>query len=163
MNATSVDLFGKDHWSMLAYVETCCVDGDNGHGRLHLSRVRCNPRRHPLMASAAVGDVRWKLSYSTRLRGFFEFDGRSDPEKAIAAGLMLADHDDWDCLEDLQSAGYVEIVSMANGAVRMTGPGLVVAAQLRAHKCSGQQYATFSLADDGDAEHAHPSVREAAA
>lgn len=27
MSPTPVEQFGKDHWSMLAYVETLCVDG----------------------------------------------------------------------------------------------------------------------------------------
>lgn len=148
MNATPVHKFGKDHWSMLAYVETCCVDGRDGHGLLDFSRVRCNPIRHPLLAGSAALCGSWKLNYSTRLSGFFDFADRSDPEKAIAAGLMLRDHDDWDCLDDLQAAGYVEIESLANGIVKLTELGMDVAGRLRSHKASGKHFATFSVAQE---------------
>lgn len=148
MSFTPVEKFGKDHWSMLAYVEACCVDGAKGRGQLHFSRVRCNPDRHPLLASSASVGGRWQLRYSTRLRGFFEFEERGDPEKAIAAGLMLRDHDDWDCLDDLEAAGYVEIQSLANGLVKMTHLGMDVAGKLRAHKAAGHHFASFTLAHD---------------
>ena len=142
MAATPVSLFGKDHWSLLAYVECCCVDGENGIGRLVRSRMRTNENTHPLLRGAPVA---WKVNYSTRLRGFFEFNDRSDPAKAIAAGLMLEGHDDWDCLDDLEAAGYLEVLTLVQGCVQLTEAGLAVAAKLREHKAKGGQFAGFSL------------------
>lgn len=40
MDFTHPSLFGKDHWSLLAYVETCCVDGQDGIGTLDRRRLR---------------------------------------------------------------------------------------------------------------------------
>lgn len=135
---TPVSQFGKDHWSLLAYVETRCVDGKTGVGQLAHTHMRGNPQTHPLLANTP-----WKPHFGTRLKDFFSFEHRSDALKAIAAGLMLDGHDDWDCLDDLAAAGYVEILSLANGHVRMTDAGLELAAQLRHHKARGGQFASF--------------------
>jgi hypothetical protein len=151
MKPISVSQFGKDHWSMLAYVEHCCVNGMDGFGRLDRRRLRCIPAKRPMLAAALASDIGWKLEYSTRLKGFSQFEGRDDPEKAIAAGVQLRDHDDWDCLDDLEAAGLVEIQSLVNGVVNMTKRGSAVAGQLRAHKASGGQFADFSLASEDQA------------
>lgn len=146
-NATPVEKFGKDHWSLLAYVESCCVDGASGQGQLRRDRMRCNPQTHRMVAGPySHGDL-WVQRHSTRLAGFFESPDRNDPEKAIAAGLQLRDHDDWDCLEDLQAAGFIEVRSLVNGYVTMTDKGCEVAARLRAHKAGGAMFANFSLAN----------------
>ena len=145
MSSTPVEQFGKDHWSMLAYVEQCCVDGRDGLGTIDRRRVRCNQNTNPMLAAVYSSDTAWKLQYSTRLAGFFDFEGRNDPEKAIAAGLQLRDHDDWNCLEDLEAAGYVEVLSLVNGVVKMTEKGCGVAAKIRAHKAGGGQFASFYL------------------
>lgn len=87
----------------------------------------------------------WKDTNSTRLRGFFDFENRSDAKAASDAGLMILGHDDWDCLDDLETAGYVEVLSLSNPAVRMTGAGLAVAAQLRAYKANAGNFADFTL------------------
>lgn len=140
---TPVSCFGKDHWSLLAYVESRCVDGNKGVGTLARPHLRANPATHPLLAHATP--TGWKDTYSTRLKGFFAFDERADVDKAMNAGLMLRGHDDWDCLDDLQDAGFVEILSLANGQVRMTDAGLDAAAQLRRHKARGGMFASFEL------------------
>lgn len=142
-DATPVDKFGKDHWSALAYVESCCVDGDKGLGHLDPRRMRCNQEVHAALAAPA--QPRWDAAYSTRLAGFFDFPERGLPERAIAAGLMLHGHDDWDCLDDLEAAGFVEVVSLANSLVKMTDVGSKAAAALRAHKAKGGQFAGFRM------------------
>lgn len=131
--------FGKDHWSLLAYVETRCVDGVQGLAQLERNRMRCNPKSHPLLAARAP----WKAEYGSRLRGFFAFPDRADAQKAAAAGLLLLDHDDWDCLDDLQAAGLLEIQSLANPCVQLTARGIAVSASLRAHKMAGGVFANF--------------------
>lgn len=143
-HSTPVEMYGKDHWSMLAYVESCCVEGQGGIGTLNGSRMRCNQSRHPLHAGHLSDIAGWKLSYSTRLAGFFDFPERNVPEAAISEGLQLRDHDDWDCLDDLAEAGFVEILSLANAQVKMTEQGMAVVARLRAHKAAGGMFANFA-------------------
>lgn len=146
MEFTHPSRFGKDHWSLLAYVETCCVDGRDGIGTLDRRRLRCNENNHPLY-KGTYSPTGWQPSYSTRLAGFFDFADRSDTTKAVAAGLQILGHDDWDCLDDLRSAGYVDILSLANSCVRMTPQGIKVAAMLRKHKATGGMFAGFRLPD----------------
>lgn len=143
MAPTPVQTFGKDHWSLLAYVECLCVDGTKGIGQIDRRRVRCNENTHPLLNSNVTGT--WKNEYSTRLAGFFDFEHRADPQKASDAGLQILGHDDWDCLDDLEAAGFVEILTLANAAVRMTKAGNKVAGELRTHKANGGQFAQFRV------------------
>jgi len=120
--------WGKDHWGLLAYVETRAVDHQN---QLDHEHMRTNTTTHPLLRNDAYQrdrPKRWESSHSTRLR-----DGR-----------ILDGHDDWDCLDDLDDAGLVEIISLVNGFVRMTDYGLVIAARLRRHKANGGMYQDFA-------------------
>ena len=123
MPATAVTAFAKDHWSLLAYIETRCVETHLLYAGLDKRRMRCNPYRHPLLAHRRDWSPRW----GTRL----------------ANGQVLADHDDWDCLDDLEAVGLVEILSLINGFVRLTESGISMCAGLRAHKINGGTFATF--------------------
>jgi hypothetical protein len=96
--------FGKDHWSLLAYVGHRTEESGDGVGKLALERLRCNEQTHPLLVGPIDG--RWKDTYTTRLR-----DGES------------AGHDDWDCLDDLEAAGLVSVVSCVNALVALTPEG----------------------------------------
>jgi hypothetical protein len=90
--------FGRDHYSTLLYVETCAVDCG---GRLDHDRMRCDLDRHPVLAaagahSALFGEVDGHAN-PTRLRSV---DGRTEE---------VADHDDYDCLDDLVAAGWLTV------------------------------------------------------
>ncbi len=133
--------WGKDHWSTLAYVETCCVDRS---GWLDGDRMRVHVRRH----RSFVGHRQQMLGpalhaeYPTILRG----------------GDELPKHDDWDCLADLCVAGLVEIleekvdgdrdsvVGWTTVRVKLTPTGTQMAALLRAHKAEGKRFADFEPA-----------------
>ncbi len=121
---TDLDKWGKDHWSLLAYVETCCVDCT----RLEHNRMRCNENRHPLLKGAAACNMKWENIWSTRLK-----EG------------IIQEHDDWDCLNDLEEAGFIEIISMVNGIVEITKKGAEVAHQIRKHKTAGGVFKTFKM------------------
>lgn len=132
MTAVHVSRFGKDHWSTFAYIETRCVDHG---GKLDPRHMRTNAQRHPLLDANGCG---WPEGRGTKLQGYFvEYD----------AEFLLPDHDDWDCLEDLEAASLLEILSLATGRVRLTEQGMAVAGLLRAHKARGGQYAGFVLMD----------------
>lgn len=137
MNHVEMARWGKDHWSMLAYVETLCVDGRAIDNR----RVRANRERHPHQAVNGA----WNPKYGTRLKGYFDHpaEDRNDIDKMTAAGVFLPQHDDWDCLDNLEAEGLVEVVSVINGFVMLTEQGLKVSAALRAHKASGGNFADF--------------------
>lgn len=135
--------WGKDHWSLLAYVESVCVDAN---GWLVGDRMRCNPRRHREFLgkrSLAFGPS-WDAKYSTRLKGHTE----NKPRQEIG-------HDDWDCLNDLIVAGLAEVadrVERDSGKpfggerlrIALTDYGKQLAAQLRIHMQEDRSYARFN-------------------
>ena len=109
------DLFGRDHHSTLLYIESCCVDQG---GRVNREHMRCDRERHPLRAH-----LEGKCS-STRL----------------ADGKLLAQHDDWDCVEDMIACGWmVETGSTMEPRFMLTGDGWGAAQLLRREKAQRAQ------------------------
>ena len=91
-----IEKWGNDHWSLLAYIETCCVD-QNGH--FELTRIRVNPDTHPMLAVGLLSARKWASNYDTVLNDTTTVPG----------------HDDVDCLGDLEKAGMIYIQSLVNG------------------------------------------------
>lgn len=81
--------WGKDHWTLLLYLETRAVDRggkiDPDHMRTRLPHhsMCYRAKRHPVDGTR----------YGTIVRG----------------GAEQADHDDWDCVRDLEAAGLLWI------------------------------------------------------
>ena len=116
-----IEEFGHDHWSTFGYLEVRIVDHGGVVEKHHL---RCINARHPLRAHEG-GDA---SEIPTRLRG----------------DAKLADHDDWDCLDDFEEAGLVENVNTGMHPVyRLTDLGREVAGMLRGHKGQGGQWREF--------------------
>lgn len=130
-----IEKFGRDHWSLLAFVEDCCVNTQGEFGKLRPRHMNCNPERHPIHPSNG-----WRDNYSTRLRGLSPDDTL---EQSFEKGTRIKGHCDWDCLEDLENAGLIEIISLTTHAVKMTEKGGQIAGQLRHHKSNGGQFAQF--------------------
>ncbi len=123
--------WGKEHWALLGYVETRCVDNKirpkTSWAELDRNHMRCDVDRHPQHANSANRSVPSK-KYPTRL----------------AEGIELKDHDDYDCLDDLESHGLIIIGGTGMfPTVKMTKLGLEVSSELRAHKASGKNFAEF--------------------
>ena len=130
----SMDRWGRDHWSTLAFIETLCVDYG---GRLDNQRrrsLRCNPATHPGHGYSADGEVQWRPEYGTRLKGYFE-----------NKKLQLPCHDDFDCAEDCEVAGLlINLGTGINPVWKLTPRGLELTAKLRAHKANGGSFASFN-------------------
>lgn len=140
--------WGIDHWSALAYIETCVVDRANAEGtpytgKLDLDRLRCNPSRHGEWRgriSTARGMVtQWEPSYGTRLKGF-------DKNKS----KLLAEHDDWDCIFDMQRENILTVLAPRQGVVRLTERGVALAQHVRAFKARGGSFVRFAYEFDAD-------------
>src|SRR5260221_2484796 len=96
--------FSRDHWSTLVFVETRCVDYK---GILDKDKMRCNVNRH----AASAGPHQQQ-----------SFLMKSEPKNGtrLSTGVVLPDHDDWDCLIDLAKAGLITILDIDERAVAMT-------------------------------------------
>lgn len=130
--------FGKDHWSLLAYVETRCVDYGGVLDKAHLRIKESVDRAGNARALQFHGQ--WKDEYGTRLKGYFlEGDGRDEKRR-------LSKHDDLNCLSDLEAAGYIKSFGTGlNPAYMMTKEGSLIVAQLRELKAGGGHYYQFEL------------------
>lgn len=129
-NPVPIEMFGKDHWSTFAYIETRIVDHKGVPVRDHM---RTDVDRHPgllgdTQSMHGIGTRPGDKKYPTRLKG----------------GVDLKDHDDWDCVDDLAKAGLLEIHGTGiNPMYKMTELGWKVAHQLRTFKADGGTFAKF--------------------
>lgn len=116
------ELFGKDHWSTLAYIEVRCTDY---RGTVQLPQMRYDQNLHPQFHSHKNGDGG---KYPTRLKD----------------GSLQYEHDDWSCVEDMEKAGYLKWGGTGLHPVfSLTKKGRSIANQLREHKANGGTFDNF--------------------
>lgn len=165
-----IELWHKDHWSTLAYLEVCENDCQ---GLVDWDHVRVSERNWPdfheaRSMSAWLGPGKDAAAYGLPVR--------TAPGKA----MLYKDHCEVDAIMDMVDAGLLEIVTppveggfylKPNGsrfakagspdpadelddmellpysAFRLTDEGHRIAGALRRHKARGKAYATFSLED----------------
>jgi sulfate adenylyltransferase subunit 1 (EFTu-like GTPase family) len=134
-----MNLWGKDHWTTLAYIETVMVDcGGFQIGRD--ARMKSNRRNFRVMAEDCPKPKRvggnagmaivMKLEHSTKLND----------------GSVIDNHDDWCCIQDMAEAGLLTLHQheIEPGVViHFSELGRDVANKLREHKASGGNFAAF--------------------
>lgn len=137
-NSIKMAEWGKDHWTLLAYVETCAVDHD---GYLDARRLRANGAVYPTRLSG------FALDPTRIVEGHSDYDCLAD---LAAAGLVRP-------AEGTKAAGRVpfreleararrfQTASARNATLRwrMTEAGQAAAAALRVHKASGSGSSNF--------------------
>lgn len=131
--------WGKDHWSLLGYLG---IRWSEYNGTINKEHMRCNPNKHfgESIGGNIYGQNNWKPEYGTRLLGFFE---EESPERKRR--LQLNDHDDYDCLDDLEKAGFVKNIGTGlNPMVKLTNIGIKIESQLRKHKANGGTFNNFA-------------------
>lgn len=125
------EVWGKDHWSTLAYLETRCVDG-GGLQIVSDPRMRARRRHFRLLQ---------EFRYSQQAMCMDTTNGTR-----CCNGVVLSDHDDWDCVTDFSAEGLlqqpVEELEFGDN-VRLNRRGLLLAGQLRTHKAVGGRFSTF--------------------
>ena len=124
----TIERWGRDHWSVLLYAETECVNSWHGIGRPDRRKLYCDVNRHPGLWDS-LGNPR-RETHPIRLVG----------------DELLEDYDEWDCLDDLEEAGLLLIQGTGiNVMLRMTDLGSKWAARVRKHKAQGGSFATFRI------------------
>ncbi|MCY9874510.1 hypothetical protein [Vibrio barjaei] len=122
--------FGKSHWSLLMYAKKCCDESNSRPGQLRLNRMRCNPDNHPGLSNGLL----WR-------------DGFSSVTKD---GSTIAGHDDWDCLGDLQSAGYLDILCIKRHQVKLTERGQKIAKKVELFFERGGEFSDFGTENSNE-------------
>jgi hypothetical protein len=138
-----IELFGKDHWSTLAYIETHIVDH-------HEFRIKGDPRMRTCRRC-------WRIAQSApakeKLSGRVRIDGDNSYPTRLADGRFADRHCDWDCVQDLIVAGILATRGEPDlgKKVTITKRGFVVTAALRQHKANGGNFATFKVPSEDKA------------
>jgi hypothetical protein len=134
--------FSKDHWSLLGYIESRVNSNQVAPftGELDRRHIRINENTHSHLCGGHLPREisSWQESWGTRLKGFWT-------EKGTDESRRLSQHDDFDCLEDLEAAGIIKIMSTVNMFIMLTEYGVKVASKLREHKMAGNNFADFEL------------------
>lgn len=116
-----ISKWGKDHWSMLGYLGCRVVDNC---GTINNLQLRIDGNRHPGLAHRPLTEQK----HPTRLKN----------------NEILNDHDDWDCAEDLEEAGFIKIGGTGlYPIVKLTDKGAKTEALLRTHKAQGGMFYNF--------------------
>ncbi|UTU09558.1 hypothetical protein CcrBL47_gp272c [Caulobacter phage BL47] len=141
-----ITLFGKDHWSMLAYAEIEAVecggfqvgfDARMRQGRQHF-RVMHEECRRPKRINGGHQGVVMRAEHGSRLND----------------GTYIENHDDWHCVQDMVAAGLMGVKKrdlilplveeMEPGVfLHLTSLGHDVVSRLRRHKADGGNFAGF--------------------
>lgn len=133
-----IETWGKDHWSLLAYIEYRCI---NHKGVLDKDHLRI---KNPIIANSTgylLPKPEWKEEYGTRLRGYFL------PNKEKDITKILPNHDDLDCIEDMEEAGLIKNIGTGlNPACQLTKKGRQFANALSKYKQEGSTFVEFSEA-----------------
>ncbi len=118
-----IEKLGRDHWSTFAYIG-CTVVGQGG--KLQFEKMRCDVDRHPGFSHAYSPFLTTK--YPTTLRD----------------GSEILNHDDWDCADDLVTAGLLKWNGTGlNPCFELTDSGWNVFRQLTQHRNGGKSFGTF--------------------
>lgn len=134
-------LFGKDHWSTFAYIETCLVDKKGFSVGLD-PRMRTK-RRHFRVFGEQAGEA-----FQTK-KGASRYAApclSTDYPTRLNDGTEVTDHDDWDCVQDMAAAGLFTVTSEdidPGVQLKFSELGYTVAAQLRKYKAEDGNFATF--------------------
>lgn len=121
--------WGKDHASLLLYVEARHIDHG---GELKPDNLRTNPSRHPHEADArrGRGSIVWKPEYGTTIVG------GERPSEA---------HDDWDCLDDMEEVQMLLHTGPPSFLAALSPIGIEVAGELRKYRGRNQPLEEFDF------------------
>jgi hypothetical protein len=113
------------------YIETRVVDYK---GNLDKNHMRIDIDRHPHLIGQFQRNIIDDKKYPTQLKNG-----------------ILDDHDDWDCVEDLIAAEFVEMSTTEitpETKFKLTDLGWEIVGQLRRHRAEGNSYQMFKVKDN---------------
>lgn len=135
-----MSMWNKDHWSVLAYIETVMVEcggfqvGLDGRMRTNEDHYDilydfCRRPKRPTYVSSNSAII-MKIEHGTRING----------------GTIIEDHDDWMCLMDIAAEGLLDLSpsDIVPGVfVHLSAFGEEAVAALRQHKARGGSFGSF--------------------
>lgn len=135
----SMSRWGKDHWSTLAYIETVMVNCE-GFQVGSDPRMKANRRNFRVLAQECPNPRR-----ATRSAPSLAMVMRPEHATRLRDGTVMPNHDDWECLQDFAAEGLFAGAAQVEPkkTLQFSARGLALAADLRAYKAQGGQFANF--------------------
>lgn len=122
-----ISTWGKDHWSLLAYIETRCVDYN---GNLDMKHLRVNSKKRGYSNGTGLRSS-WQDSWGTQMKNGVISDTQ---------------HDDIDVLEELEAEGFItNNLTNLNPLISLMDKGFEAIGKLRKHKANGGSFSAFNL------------------
>lgn len=132
-----ISIWGKDHWSLLGYLFSIAA---NNQDTIDYNKTRVNNlKRVPI---GRTHFSKWEETYGTRLKGFWYTDSENKTQNNYK--FMDKDHDDVDCLHDMEAEGVIVLGTYVSGFFKLTDKGMKLGLELMAFKNAGGQFASFS-------------------
>lgn len=130
-------VFGKDHWTVLMYAHTHCLQ--SGFRVVLDAHMRHNRRNYRVLRSSAA-----HLQAATRSSQQWARVMEAGHATLTFDGSLVEGHDDWDCCQDLVEAGYLEGEVEPLEYLKITEKGMKAVSEITLHKQSGGAYRTFT-------------------
>lgn len=130
--------WGKDHWSMLAYMETVMVEVACFQVGAD-PRMRQGPRSFRIMHEQCPQPSRPTKAPNGMVM-------RPEHGSRLADGSYIPGHDDWHCVQDMAAVGFFTAATDAvepGVALHLSEIGATASNELRAHRRGGGGFAGF--------------------
>jgi len=119
-NYVPINMWGRDHWTTIVYVESRAVDF---HGKLDNRHMRTDKDLHPQFAHHSTDK-----KYPTRL----------------SRDRIQENHDDWSCLDDAREEGLLHILYDGGTAIGyLSDLGWFIVGKLRRYKAENVQESSY--------------------
>lgn len=149
------DLWGRDHFSALLYIETRIVDGGSRTFQIALDpHMRTNMHNYQEFAGRGgaihLGNEQTRKNKASMVRVMQAIHG-----SRLSDGTYVLAHDDWQCIADMADIGYfasagklINADDLQRGVqITLSTLGQSVAARCRAHKALGKPWSEFKLVE----------------
>lgn len=145
-----MDNWSDDHWRLLVLMaDVHLATAEGGIPVMDYDRMRINPSSHIVHCATCDADQAnraWNAYGGTMTRR-----PSSDVDTERRPGEVdwrISYHDDFDCVEELEAEGMLDILSTAKGEYKMTVRGLDMADRLRSHVATGRPIRDFDAGQD---------------
>lgn len=131
-----LELWGVDHWSTLAYIETVIID-HGGFPIVYNARMRHGRRNFRVMQEGR--------EYFQKKTNGIPMD--SEHGSRLSDGRIALGHDDWHCIQDFAEVGLLSVgpdeIDVGCEPFKLSQIGRELCNQLREHKSNGGTFKTF--------------------
>lgn len=145
-NPIPVEKFGRDHWSLLGYIESVCVEMKG----FQVGFDPCMRQfKHSVIGLRLALHCPWPKRVRKASPQLEPYDDAIETKYGtrLGDGTRLNGHDDWDCVHDMMAAGFfttTDFEKIDGGEVlHLSLLGTEMANQLRYHKSNGGSFANF--------------------